>query len=313
MKAATYEAYGSPDSLVIADVDPPVLQQGEVLVKVKYAGINPIDWKIGAGRLKAYIDCSFPLIVGRDIAGTVVDTSHNKQFAVGERVIAALPSPGGGLAEYVSVSVDHLASAPRTMSLKESASFPLVGLTCWQGIIEFAKLSKGHVILILSGAGGTGSFAVQLAKSVGAKVITTCSAANYDYVKRLGADIVFDYIRDDVMKEIQSRYPDGIDLVFSNVLGELHERSYSVLRRGGRLVTIGEPLCPGLGEQYGVEELDFVVKPNGAQLRNIVALIDRGLITAPKITTFPFAQCGNALSKNMVGHTRGKNIVELAH
>ena len=312
MKAAIYESYGSPNSVVIGDVDPPTPRKGEILVKVEYAAINPVDWKIGEGRLKTYMDCSFPLIVGRDIAGTVADPNNNGRFAAGERVIAALPGPGGGLAEYVSVSGDHLALAPRTISPKESASFPLVGLTCWQGLIEFAKISTGQVILILSGAGGTGSFAIQLAKSAGAHVITTCSPTNHDYVKQLGANTVFDYKRHDVTKEIRARHPDGIDLVLSNVLGELHEQSYRVLRRGGKLVTIGEPLSPELGQRYGVEELDLVVRPDGELLRKIVKLIDSGLIAAPEIKTYPLTQSGKALSDNMSGHTRGKSIVEVA-
>ena len=311
MKAAVYESYGGPDSLVIREIDPPTPLDSEILVKVEYAAINPIDWKIGEGRLKAYLDYSFPLIVGRDIAGTVADPNNNGQFALGDKVIAALPGPGGGLAEYVSVSSDHLTHAPRTMSLEGSASFPLVGLTCWQGLIEFAALSKEQVIFILSGAGGTGSFAIQVAKSVGARVITTCSPGNHDYVKRLGADIVFDYKRRDVVKEIQTRFPEGIDLVFSNVLGELHEQSYGILRRGGKLVTIGEPLSPGLGQRYGVEELDFVVSPNGEQLKQIVKLVESGLVVAPETKTYPFTQIGQALSDNMSGHTRGKIIVEM--
>ena len=311
MKAAVYESYGGPGSIVIRKIDPPTPLESEVLVKVEYAAINPIDWKIGEGRLKAYMDCSFPLIVGRDIAGTVADPNNNGRFALGDKVIAALPGPGGGLAEYVSVSSDHLARAPRTMSLRESASFPLVGLTCWQGLIEFAELSKGQVVLILSGAGGTGSFAIQLAKSVDAHVITTCSDTNHDYAKQLGADTILDYRRHEVMKEIRERYPDGIDLVFSNVLGGLHEKSYGVLCRGGKLVTIGESLSPGLGQQYGVDELDLVVQPNGKQLKRIVKLIDSELIAAPEIKTYPLAQCGKALSDNMSGHTRGKNIIEV--
>ena len=177
MKAAIYPAYGPPESLVMADIATPTPKDGEALVRVNYAGINPIDWKIGEGRLKAYIDCSFPLVVGRDISGVISDTNSNGQFAMGDKVVAALPGPGCGLAEYVAVPVDYLALAPHKTSLKESASIPLVGLTCWQGLIEFAELSKGQVIFILSGAGGTGSFAIQLAKSVGATVVTTCRSA----------------------------------------------------------------------------------------------------------------------------------------
>jgi NADPH:quinone reductase-like Zn-dependent oxidoreductase len=149
MKAAIYPAYGPPESLVMADIAIPSPKDGEALVRVNYAGINPIDWKIGEGRLKAYIDCSFPLVVGRDISGVIADTNNNDRFAMGDKVVAALPGPGSGLAEYVAVPVDYLALAPKNASLEESASIPLVGLTCWQGLIEFAELSKGQVVFIL--------------------------------------------------------------------------------------------------------------------------------------------------------------------
>ena len=235
-----------------------------------------------------------------------------KHFSIGERVFAALAWPGEGLAEYVSIPAHILARVPQRISLKECAALPLVGLTCWQSLIESAGLARGQTVFILSGAGGTGSLAVQISKDRGATVITTCSPANVDYVKSLGADFIYDYSRNDVIEEIRSQYPGGIDLVFSNVLGDLHEKSYSLLRKGGKLVTIGESLCPELGERYGVNEVDLVVRPDGDQLSEISRMVDNGSLRPPSITEFPFERCNEAMRANMSGHTKGKIVVRIA-
>jgi NADPH2:quinone reductase len=313
MRAAIYPNYGLTEAIKIADIKTPEPGDGEALVRVAYAGINPIDWKVGEGRLKAYFDCEFPLVVGRDISGVIVEVSSEiKHFTNGDKVFAALAMPGGGLAEYVSIPAHILAKAPQRTSLKECAALPLASLTCWQSLIESAGLARGQIVFILSGAGGTGSLAVQISKSKGATVITTCSPGNFDYVKSLGADFIYDYARDDVIEEIRSRYPDGIDLVFSNVLGELHKKSYSLLRNGGKLVTIGESLCPELGERYGVNEVDLVVRPDGGQLGEISRMVDNGSLRPPSITEFPFERCQEAMRANMSGHTKGKIVVKIA-
>lgn len=312
MKAVVYPIYGSPDVMEIMDVPDPRPDADGVLVKISYAGVNPIDWKIGEGRLKAYFDCDFPLIVGRDLAGTVEQVgSRVKNFSPGDKVLAALPRPGGAFAQYVALPASYVSKAPQRLSLKEGASLPLVALTCWQSLVQKAGLASGQTIFILSGAGGTGSLAVQIACAKGATVVTTCSPINRAYVESLGAQHVFDYSRENVIGEIRARFPGGIDVVFSNVLGELHERAYGALKAGGMLVTIGEPPIPDLANKHQIDEFDLVVRPDGSQLGEIVRLTDDGKLQPPAITEFAFEDCADAMRKSMSGHSRGKIVVRI--
>lgn len=312
MKAIAYQRYGSPEALQLIELPDPQPSPDEVLIKTSYASINPIDWKIGAGRMKAHFDFDFPLIVGRDLAGIVESVGDQvTQFSPGDGVFASLSRPGGALAEYVTVPASNAAIAPQKISLKESAALPLVALTCWQSLIEAAGLTEGQSVFILSGAGGTGSLAIQLARAKGATVITSCSPTSFDYVASLGASEAYDYSKDDVIKSVRERHPEGLDVVFSNVLGGLHKRAYSTLRVGGALVTIGEPLIPGLADQFGIREFNVVVRPDGDQLAEIARMIDGGDLQPPAITEFPMEQCADAMRKSMDGHVRGKIVLRL--
>jgi len=312
MKAIAYQRYGSPEALQLIELPDPQPRMDEVLIKTSYASINPIDWKIGAGRMKAHFDFDFPLIVGRDLAGIVESVGDRvTQFSPGDRVFALLPRPGGAFAEFVSVPASNAAKAPQQISLKQSAALPLVALTCWQALIEAAGLTEGQSVFILAGAGGTGSLAIQLARAKGATVVTSCGPANLDYVAGLGASEVFDYSCDDVIGEIRERYPDGIDVVFSNVLGDLHEKAYGTLRESGTLVTIGEPLIPGLAERFGLREFDVVVRPDGDQLAEVARMVDGGDLQPPAISEFPMERCADAMRMSMDGHVRGKIVLRL--
>jgi NADPH2:quinone reductase len=153
---------------------------------------------------------------------------------------------------------------------------------------------------------------VQIAKARGAKVLTTCGSANRAYVNGLGASEVFDYSCDDVIGRVHRFFPDGIDVVFSNAFGDLHKLAYGLVKRGGTLVTIGEPSIPDLAEQYGIRDFDHVVRPNGDQLAKIARLIDSGKIRPPSITEFPLNQCGDAFRLSMQGHVRGKIVLRMS-
>jgi NADPH2:quinone reductase len=310
MKAITYPRYGTPDVVKLIEIPAPSPKPNEALVKIAYASVNPIDWKIGEGRFQAYVDLDFPLVVGRDLAGTVAAIGDGvTDFEVGDTVFGSLANPGGAFAEFACVPVDHLAHAPRNVSLQQSASLPLVSLTCWQALVQHGAVDKGQVLFVLSGAGGTGSVAVQLARCKGAKVIATCSETNRDYVKALGADAVVDYRDENVVEAVRQFAPDGVDVVFSNLLGKLHEKSYALLKKEGILVTIGEPPVEGLATRYGIHEVDLLVEPNGRQLTEIAALIDNGKLTVPEIKMYRFNEAAEALHESMTGHSRGKIVM----
>lgn len=312
MKAIVYKKYGPPEALELIDMPVPSPDEDEVLIKISYAGVNPIDWKIGEGRMKAIRAYDFPLLVGRDVAGVIEHVgSRVTRFSPGNKVFAALPGPGGAFAEFVAAPASYVAKAPDGISLKESASLPLVALTCWQSLIENAGLARAQKVFILSGAGGTGSLAVQIARARGAIVLTTCSPKNRAYVESLGARKVYDYANDDVAGEIRRDFPDGVDVVFSNVLGGLHEKSYGVLKRGGVLVTIGEPPIPALAEQNDAREIDLVVTPNGEQLTEISHMVDNGNLEPPVVTEVSLDECAKAFRMSMDGHVRGKIVLRV--
>jgi NADPH:quinone reductase-like Zn-dependent oxidoreductase len=223
-------------------------------------------------------------------------------------VIASLPRPGGAFAEYVSLPSDDCAQAPTRIAAAEAAGLPLTGLTCWQALVEKAAVEEGQVLFILSGAGGTGSLAIQIAKHLGAHVLTTCRKENESYVRSLGADEILAYDACDPVTEIKRRYPNGIDCVFSNLLGEMHKRSYALLRKGGVIVTIGEPMEPLLAANAGVREIDLVVRPNGKQLEQIAKLVEDGVIRPPRTTEFRLDEAVKAFRLSMEGHVRGKIV-----
>ncbi|WP_417728977.1 NADP-dependent oxidoreductase [Roseovarius sp.] len=299
--------------LVISELTRPEARSHEVLVKVAYAGVNPVDWKIGAGRIDYYRNSSFPLVTGRDFSGTVVEVgSQVRNFSVGDAVIGCLPGPGGSFAEYVATDALSLTRAPSNLTMAEAASIPLVGLTCWQALVGSAKLSKGEVLYVLSGAGGTGSIAVQLGAALGAKVITTCSERNRDYVTGLGANHIFDYSKPSFTDDLIAEFPQGVDVVFSNVLGPLHRDAYRTLRPGGTLVTIGEPPSPAAAKARGVDEIELIVQPNGTQLSEIVTYLEAGTIKPPTVSIHDLAHGAHAMQKIFEGHVRGKIVLQVS-
>lgn len=313
MKAMVYRHYGPPESMELTELADPSPGPDQVLVQVRHAGVNPVDWKIGEGRMKSFFECEFPLVVGRELAGVVLSAGNGVMgFSEGDEVFAALPRPGGAFAEYVALHADHVSRAPARISPEESASLPLVALTCWQCLAETAELGAGQTVFVLAGAGGTGSLAVQIARVRGATVLAACGPGNRDYVKSLGANEVFDYSTDDVVAEIRRRIPEGVDVVFSNVLGELHRQAYGAVRKNGVLVTIGESLIPGLAEEREIRALDVVVRPSGEQLREIASLVDRGALRPPEITRLDLEQCAKALRMSMDGHVRGKIVLRVS-
>jgi NADPH2:quinone reductase len=290
----------------------PKPRNGEILVRVQHAGVNPIDWKIGEGRMQKYYDPAFPLVVGRDLAGNVEAVGNNvSKFSPGDIIVACLPGPGGAFAEYVTVDQSFAAHAPRSVPLVELASVPLVGLTCWQALVEHGAVSKDDVVFILSGAGGTGSIAVQLAFAIGATVLTTCSPDNHEYVMNLGASVVYDYSQTTVSDDILQKLPNGVDIVFSNVLGDLHKQAYRVVRKGGKLVTIGEAPIEGLAAKLGIRDIDLVARPNGNQLAKLIGMMEDGKLRPPAVTTYPLDEGAQAFEDSMRRHTRGKIVLNL--
>ena len=246
MKAFVLDGYGKKRALRLAEIPDPELRDDEVLVQVHATGVNLLDSKIRDGEFKPILPYRMPLILGHDVAGVVVKVGPSvRLFKPGDEVYARADDFRiGTFAEFIPVKETSLATKPKGLTMDETASIPLVGLTAWQALVEIAQLTKGQKVFIQAGSGGVGTFAIQLAKHLGATVATTTSAANAALVKRLGADIVIDYKTQD-FEEVLRDY----DVVLHSQDGQALEKSLRVLRRGGKLVSISGPADPTFGKQ----------------------------------------------------------------
>src|SRR5215216_1990132 len=225
MKAFIVDRYGSADRVRAGEMPDPELREDDVLVQVHAAGVNALDSKIRNGEFKRILPYRLPLILGHDVAGVVVRIgSRVRRFKRGDEVYAR-PADGriGAFAEFIAIKEDDVAIKPKALTMEEAASIPLVGLTAWQALIERAHLKKAQKLLIHAGSGGVGTFAIQLAKHVGATVATTTSAANADLVRSLGADVVIDYKKEDF-----SRVLSGYDVVLNSLGNDTLEKSLQV-------------------------------------------------------------------------------------
>jgi len=248
MKAFIVDRYGKKDGVRIGEMPDPELRDDDVLVQVHAAGVNLLDSKIRNGEFKLLLPYRLPLILGNDVAGVVVRVgSRVRRFKPGDQVYARPPQDRiGSFAELISMNEDAVAIMPKKLTMEEAASIPLVALTAWQALLERANLKKGQKVLIHAGSGGVGTFAIQLAKHLGAIVATTTSTANLDLVKRLGADIVIDYRKDDFEKLLHD-----YDVVLNSLGGETLEKSLRVLKPGGKLISISGPPDPDFAKDMG--------------------------------------------------------------
>src|SRR5216684_4169732 len=248
MKAFILDRYGSADRVRAGEMADPEPREDEVLVKVHAAGVNLLDSKIRNGEFKRFLPYRLPLILRHDVAGVVVRAgSRVRRFKPGDEVYAR-PADGriGAFAEFIAIKEDDVSVKPNALTMEEAASIPLVGLTAWQALIERASLKQGQTVLIHAGSGGVGTFAIQLAKHVGATVATTTSTANVDLVKSLGADIVIDYKKEDFENVLHD-----YDVVLNSLGKDTLEKSLQVLKPGGRLISISGPPDPDFAKNLG--------------------------------------------------------------
>src|SRR5213079_1737538 len=249
MKAFVVERYGKNDGTRFVEMPEPELRDADVLVRVHAAGVNVLDSKIRDGEFKLILPYRLPLILGNDVAGVVVRVgSKVRRFKPGDAVYARPHQDRiGTFAEFIAMNEADVALKPKNLTMEEAASIPLVGLTAWQVLIERANLKKGQKVLIHAGSGGVGTFAIQLAKHVGAIVATTTSTTNVDLVKRLGADIVIDYKQDRFEEVLRD-----CDVVLNSLDGETLRKSLRVLKPGGNLISISGPPDPDFARHLGL-------------------------------------------------------------
>ncbi|MEN4883584.1 NADP-dependent oxidoreductase [Enterobacter ludwigii] len=332
MKAFTFKRYGKSPELGFDDVDFPSPGDDEILVKVYAVGLNPIDNMIPTGMFKRVLHFSLPATLGSDVSGVVVATGRRvTRFKAGDEVFASIFDRGtGSLAEFVRVPENLAALKPATLDFVQAASLPMVSLTSWQALTERAKLRAGQKVFIPAGSGGIGSFAIQLAKHLGATVGTTTSTANIDWVSRLGADEVIDYKKQEFEKVLS-----GYDIVLGTIRGDAIEKSTQILKPGGKIVSLIGPLDTAfarerhlnvflrfvlglmsrkimrLSKKRGLTYSFLFVRPDGSQLSKIAELMDAQRIKPVIDNVFPFAETGDAFAYLARGHAKGKVVVKI--
>ncbi|CAJ0857605.1 Quinone oxidoreductase 1 [Ralstonia mannitolilytica] len=305
MKAIQVAAYGSPDKLTLAELDDPVPGDNEVLIDVAAASVNPIDWKIVSGAMKAFIPLPLPFTPGVDAAGTVIAVGRNvTALKCGDEVMGFIGIVGA-YAMRVVVEASRLARKPASLDFTSAAAIPAASLTAWQALHEHGALRAGQSVLIHGAAGGVGSAAVQLARLAGAYVIGTASGANGDYVKSLGATEFIDYRADDFAKRVA-----GVDLVLDLIGGETQAKSWSVLKPGGTLVsTVAKPDLARAHEAQATGR-HFATRSDGPLLENVAALHASGEMRVHIESVFPLFEAGRALDLSRAGHVRGKVVLD---
>ncbi|RAL24098.1 NADP-dependent oxidoreductase [Thermoflavimicrobium daqui] len=308
MKAVIIENYGGVEQLKYTDMDKPILKENDVLIEVVATSVNPVDWKIREGYLKGMLQYHFPLILGWDAAGTIIEIGKNvTKFKIGDEVFTRPDiSRNGTYAEFVAVDEQLVAKKPKNISFEEAASIPLVGLTAWQCLIDFADIKNGERVLIHAGAGGVGSFAIQLAKAQGCWVATTCSTKNVEFVQSLGADKVIDYKKEDFTVSLKD-----IDVVFDTLGGDIQKQSYQVLKEGGRLVSITTRPNEELAKEKNIKTGYVFLEPNGEQLAKIANLIEKGQIHPVIGTILRLEEIKEAHRLSETGHTKGKIVLRV--
>jgi len=298
--------YGNADQLKFEQIAQPEPKEGEVLVRVHAAGVNPVDWKIRSGAMKNFMQLSFPYVPGADFAGVVEKVGSGvTEFQAGQEVYGR--SSQGTYTEYTVASVKTTALKPKTLSFEEAATIPIGATTAWQGLFDHGNLQKGQRVLILGGSGGVGLYAVQFARWKGAQVISTTSTRNVDFVRSLGAETVIDYTKTHVEDEVHD-----VDLVFDTVGGAASTSAMPTLKRGGTLITIAGQPDEAKASQLGVRTGRFSAQVSSELLTKFAQLIDEGQVKAVVGDTFPLREAAQAQELSQKGHGRGRIVLNIA-
>ncbi|KXS49140.1 NADPH:quinone reductase [Halanaerobium congolense] len=310
MKAIVIDQYGDKNELKEKELSKPEPKNDEVLIEIHAAAVNPIDWKLRYGYLKEKIEFEFPIVLGWDAAGIVAEVGKDvTSLNQGDRVFVRPELTNRGTyAEYTTAKEDLVAKIPENISFEEAAAVPLAGLTAYQCLLNVGKLESGNKVLIHAGAGGVGSFAIQIAKNLGAYVATTGSIKNVEFLKSLRADEVIDYTKDDF-----SQILEDYDLVIDTLGGEIQDKSLNVLKKDGMLVSIVEEPDQEKAEKLGVTAKLHWLIPNGDELAVLAKMMENETMNPVVGTVFPFSeQClRDAHELSETHHARGKIIIKI--
>lgn len=332
MKAFSISRYKKESKLQLADVPEPVVKENEVLVQIYAASVNLLDSKIKSGEFKLILPYKMPLILGHDVAGVITKAGPKvKNFKVGDEIYArAADFHIGTFAEFISINERYIALKPKNLTMEEAASIPLVGLTAWQALVEKSNVQAGQKVFIQAGSGGVGTFAVQLAKYLGATVATTASEKSFELLKSLGADVLIDY-KTQNFEGILTDY----DVVLNSQDSKTLEKSFNILKSGGKIISISGPPTPVFADELNLPwYIKFVtkllsrkvrriadkqninysflfMKADGKQLAEITKLIEAGEIKPVIDKVFTFQNTNEAVEYVESGHTKGKVVIKM--
>ncbi|SDQ46576.1 NADP-dependent oxidoreductase [Carnobacterium viridans] len=311
MKAVIIEEYGGKEKLKEAEVPMPKAEAHQVIVKERATSINPIDWKLREGYLQQMMPWEFPIILGWDVAGEIVEVgSEITNWKIGDRVFARPETTRfGTYAEYTAVDDNLLAYIPENVTYEEAAAAPLAGLTAWQALFDYGKLAEGEKVLIHAGSGGVGTYAIQLAKSKGAFVISTASESNRELLMSLGVDQFIDYKNEDFTELLSD-----VDVIFDTMGGEVLENSFKVVKpHTGRIISIVGDADKELIENADITFNNIWLEPNGKQLTELAQLMEQGKVKSIIGETYPLTEKGiyDAHAMSETHHAVGKIVIKV--
>lgn len=304
MKAVRIHSFGGPEKVKIEDVPKPLIGPNEALVRVKAAGVNPVDWMIREKIYNPEGQHRVPLTLGQDFAGEIEEVAPGSKFKVGDAVIG---QAWGTFAEYVTVPIQDLVLKPKSLDFVQAASIPMVSLTAWQVVIDTAQADRGKRILIHGASGGVGFFAAQFAKWKGAEVIGTAGRASFELLKRVGVDQLIDYKTENFWEKVRD-----VDVVIDPLGGETQARSWSLIKRGGMLINLIGEIDEMHAKKAGVRGVEFGVEYNTEDLEEITWLLDQGVIRTHVVQVLPLEKAREAMDLNQQGRSHGKVILKVA-
>ena len=317
MKAIYYEDFGSPEVLQYGDRPKPTIAEDEVLVQVAAAAVNPIDRRLRNGELQDFFQREWPIIPGWDVAGRIVEVGAGVEgWQVGDDIVGLAFTwslHSGTYAEYAPVKAESIAPKPEEISFTDAAALPLVSLTAWESLAEYANLQSGQSVLIQAGAGGLGSVAISIAKHLGATVYTTAREENHEYVIGRGADHAIDYTQTDYVSYIREHEADGVDAVMEALLGDkVIEDAIRLAKTGGTVIYLNNepPDMPEIAER-NIETKFLHHRPDGESLRKLMELYKTGKLSLPEINVVPLKDAAEAHRRSESGRTRGKLVLSI--
>jgi NADPH:quinone reductase-like Zn-dependent oxidoreductase len=314
MKAAIIEKYGDPDVIRIADMEKPVPGPGEVLIKVYAASVNPVDWKVRKGNLKMMLSKKFPKVLGIEFAGVVDEVGQDVNgFNKGQRVFAGKGYEGGGYAEYAIAEAERIVEIPDNVSFEEASTMAVAGMTALQGLRNKGRIKPGMDVIVNGASGGVGTYAVQIAKVLGAKVTAVCSAKNFDLLKGLGADVLIDYKETDF-----TRLPKKYNIVFDAVGYRTFWQTRRVLKKRGIYVNISPSIPLYITSLItrlnpGKKSKGFMLKPDIDDLKEVMMMISEKKIRVVIDRTFPLEKLADAHHYSESERARGKIVITMSH